>query len=136
MELAEGEYATVEAAEAMGAAERAEGLPGLAVVRDRPGGSKWLPRHLPSVTEQRPNAHLGPVFTTHTRARQVTLAELAHLDWTRSTCELVNDPVTGPTVRIIKWREFIAASKRNACAETNLREAETQLAAARLALAA
>ncbi|MFD3422096.1 hypothetical protein [Streptomyces decoyicus] len=129
VELAPGEYATGEAAGAMKVSERVdEVLPGLGVVRDREGGSRWLLRHLPSVTEERPDAHLGPVFKTRKRARTVALTELAHLDWTRPTQELLDDAV-GPTVRIIKWREYIAAAKRNAWAEPNLREAEAELAA-------
>ncbi|MEW2434236.1 hypothetical protein AB0952_08645 [Streptomyces caniferus] len=137
VELARGEYATTEAAEAMKASEHVdEVLPGLGVVRDHEGGSKWLLRHLPSVTEERPNDHLGPVFKTRKRAREVALAELAHLDWTRPTQDLLDDAVTGPTVRTIKWREYIAAAKRNAWAEPKLREAEAELAAATIALTA
>ncbi|MFJ8676830.1 hypothetical protein [Streptomyces sp. NPDC093589] len=137
VELAPGEYATAEAAEAMKASEHVdEVLPGLGVVRSHKGGSQWLLRHLPSVTEERPDAHLGPVFKTRKRAREVALSELAHLDWTLPAQELLDDAVTGPTVRIIKWREYIAAAKRNAWAEPHLREAEAELAAAKVVLAA
>ncbi|MGW2515037.1 hypothetical protein ACWC0A_37850 [Streptomyces scopuliridis] len=134
IEIAPREYATTEAARSMEAEELPdEVLPGLELRRY---GKKWVLCHVLSVTEERPNVHIGPVFKTRERARHIALTELAHLDWTHTTEELLADPVAGPTVRIIKWREFVAASKRNAWAKERVREAEAELAVLTQTLAA
>ncbi|MFJ5103229.1 hypothetical protein [Streptomyces sp. NPDC088554] len=134
VEIAPGHYATAEAAQSLGAEELSdEVLPGLELRRY---GKKWVLCHVLSVTEERPNVHLGPVFKTRERAREVALTEMVHLDWTRSMEELMADPAAGPTVRLIKWREFVAASKRNDWAEDKVREAEAELAALAHTLAA
>ncbi|MFB6885829.1 hypothetical protein ACFCY8_33920 [Streptomyces noursei] len=132
LEVAPGEYATAEAAEAMGAKERVdEVLPGLAVARGKRDGSVWGLVHLPSHTEERERRHLGPLFKSRQRARDVARADLAHLDWTRSTQELLDDPVTGATVKIVKCRELLKTGpKSNAWAREPLRQAEADLAAA------
>ncbi|WP_326812144.1 hypothetical protein [Streptomyces scopuliridis] len=134
VEIAPGHYATAEAARSLGAEELAdEVLPGLELRRY---GRKWVLCHVLSVTEERPNVHIGPVFKTRERAREVARTELAHLDWTRSTEDLLADPVAGPTVRLIKWREFVAASKRNAWAKEKVSKAEAEIAALAHTLAA
>lgn len=130
VEVAPGEYATAEAAEGMAATEHVdEILPGLAVVRRQAIKTTWVLRHTPSYTEGAKEVHLGPVFKTRERAREVVSTELAHLDWTRGADELLADEATGATVRYIKLREFVAASKRNAWATAELREAEAALPA-------
>ncbi|MGW1976693.1 hypothetical protein [Streptomyces sp. NPDC001889] len=137
VQLSPGHYATSEAADSLGAAEHLdEILPGLAIARYGKGGSKWLLQHLPSVAVGRTNTHLGPVFKSRKRAREVALTELAHLDWTRTAEELLADTRTASTMQIVKWREFIAASKRNAWAKEHLREAEAKLARLGVDLAA
>lgn len=122
VEVAPGEYATAEAAESMGAAEHVdEVIPGLSPARY---GRGWILRHLPSVTDEKPDTHLGPVFKSRKRAREVALTELARFDFTRSQEEIIADEETAAVVKFVKLREFVAASKRNAWAEGDLREAE------------
>ncbi|MFF1684454.1 MULTISPECIES: hypothetical protein [unclassified Streptomyces] len=134
VELAPGHYATPDAAASMGVAEHVdEVLPGLALTRY---GKGWILRHLPSVTDQKPNTYLGPVFKTRKRAREVALTDLARFDFTRSQAEITADVETAAVVKLVKWREFVAASKRNAWAEGNLREAEEAVSALSVTAAA
>ncbi|WP_406324016.1 hypothetical protein [Streptomyces niveus] len=137
IEVAPGEYATPDAARDMGAAEIVdEVLPGLEL-RRCDDGARWMLRHIPSLKGAEPNkAQVGPVFKTRDRARQVAADELAGFDWTRSADELRADGLTVLTVRVIKLRELIAASKRNAWMEGDLRKAEAELAARTVELAA
>lgn len=127
VEIAPGEFATAEAAESMGADEMAEELlPGLELRRYT--DKTWVLHHLHSATEGRPEGfHLGPVFKSKARAREVAALELAGLDWTRTADELKADEYTAATVKAVKLREFVAASKRNAWAVEELREAEEAL---------
>lgn len=122
VELTPGNYATPEAAASMGAAERVEEvIPGLSPARY---GKGWILRHLPSVTDEKPNTHLGPVFKTRNRAREVALTELARFDFTRTQAEIVADEETATVVKFVKLREFVAASKRHSWASEDLRKAE------------
>lgn len=128
VEVAPGEYATAEAAESMGAAERVdEVLPGVALQRY---GKGWTLHHLASADEEHPQGRsLGPVFKTRRRAREVALTDLARVDFTRPAGVLVADEETAAVVKFVKLREFVMASKRNAWAEDNLREAEAAVTA-------
>ncbi|MDH6625788.1 hypothetical protein M2271_003599 [Streptomyces sp. LBL] len=134
IETAPGEYATPEAAKSMGATEHVDEIvPGLAIARY---GKGWTLHHLPSVTDEQPNIHLGPVFKTRKRAREVVLTELARFDFTRSRAEIVADEETAAVVKLVIMREFVTSSKRNAWAEDDLRKAEEAVAALSLDVAA
>lgn len=126
-------YVTAEVARAMGLEEWAEEvLPGLAVVRGGSDGRRWHLRHLRTYADASHEAkHLGPVFKTRERAVDVTLAELAHLDWTRTAEALLADPLSAATVRLVLLREFVTASKKNAWATDRLEKAEADLARVR-----
>lgn len=135
IETAPGEYATPDAAKSMDVKERVdEVVPGLAVERRR-AGTGWFLCHLPSVSgESRP--HLGPVFKTRQRARQVALTELARFDFTRTQAEIVEDEETRVVIKFLKLREFVAAKKANAYAEDDLRKAAEEVARLGLEVAA
>jgi hypothetical protein len=128
VKVGEDEYATTEAAESMGASERVdEILPGLTLRRY---GKGWALFHLASADDKHPHGfNLGPVFKTQKRAREVALTELAGLDFTRSGEALVADEETSAVVKFVKLREFVAASKQNAWAEDELRQAEKAVSA-------
>jgi hypothetical protein len=128
VKVAPDKYATVDAAKSMGAEESVdEILPGLTLRRY---GKGWALFHLASADEDYPNGfNLGPVFKTQKRAREVTLTDLARIDFTRSGEALVADPETAAVVKFVKLREFVAASKRNAWAVDELREAEAAVSA-------
>ena len=128
VKVGEHEYATPEAAESMGAAERVdEILPGLTLRRY---GKGWALYHPASADDDHPHGyHLGPVFKTQKRAREVTLTDLSGLDFTRSGEALVADETTAAVVKFVKLREFVAASKKNAWAVDELRDAEAAVSA-------
>lgn len=127
VEVAPGEYATAEAAESMGATEHTdEVLPGVTLQRY---GKGWTLYHLASADEEHPQGRsLGVLFKTRKRAREVSLTDLAGLDFTRPAEELVADEETAAVMKVVKLREFLSASKRNAWSEADLRAAEVKLA--------
>ncbi|WP_326742628.1 hypothetical protein [Streptomyces sp. NBC_01768] len=130
VEVAPGHYATAEAAKSMGAEELFEEvLPGLRVCRYA-DGTRWTLRLAGTVTEEKPEGtHLGPLFKSRDRARQVALDELSGFDWTRPADELKADEAAGTTVRFIKWREHVARKPSDTWAWEQLREAEAALKA-------
>ena len=130
VEVAPGEFATREAAEAMGVEEYEEEiLPGLTVGRE---GKYWVLHHPRSTTTEKPRGyHVGPLYRTKADARKSALTELAGFDWTRSQAELVADERVKVTVKWIKSREWAARKPSEAWRREDAQKAYEALRALR-----
>ncbi|MEO3974422.1 hypothetical protein [Streptomyces sp. CAU 1734] len=124
-------YMTPEAAESLGVSRAAdEVLPGLDL---RAFGAKgWALYILSSATEEKPEGgHMGAVFKTKRRAREVATSELSGVDWTQTPEELTGDPYTSALCRYIHFRELAASGKRFWWATSHADKALAEMAALR-----